>query len=80
MTEIRYSVPVDGTRQEASYTADEVSDDRVAHSPQVALAYARWHAAETFCDGGVDADDIHRVNFADVRIEQMGDSLGGPHG
>lgn len=66
MAEIHYSVPVDGTRQEASYTTDEVSDPRAAWDEDVALAYARFHAGETF------GRDINRVDFGDVEVERMG--------
>ena len=67
MTEIRYSVPVDGTRQEASYTTDDVSDPRAGWNPDVALAYARYDAGETF------GRDPKVVDFAAVEIEQMGE-------
>lgn len=66
MTEIQYSVPVDGTRREASYTTDEVSDPRAGWDEDVALAYARFCAGEEF------GRDVDRVDFAAVEIERLG--------
>lgn len=64
-TEITYTVDVDGEQHTESYTTDDVSDERAAWDPDVALAYARHLAVD---EHGFEAVDVNTVD-----VTHMGD-------